>query len=247
MSGKIHSIETMGTVDGPGIRYVVFFQGCPLRCIYCHNPDTWNAGCGRAKQKSVAQIMEDLQRYRSYFKFSGGGITASGGEPLVQKNFVRDLFVACKGAGIHTCLDTSGFAKDDGVTRELLANTDLVMLDIKAGTPDMFKRVTGQAMDTTLVFARLCAEAGIEVWVRFVLVPGVNDGLEEVRALGDLVKTLPNVTKLEVIRFHQLGQHKWAALNQPYELENTPEATVEQAEAARCILREILEASVAVC
>ena len=238
-TARIHSIETMGLVDGPGIRYVVFLQGCPLRCIYCHNPDTWDGGCKKARQMSVDEMVEDILKYKSYFNSSGGGVTIGGGEPLVQKSFVLELFKILKGHNIHTALDTSGFTKMDTVTKELLALTDLVILDIK-GTKTSYREITGQPIDATFEFAKYLSDQKIPMWVRFVLVPGVNDNDDEYRGLAELLKNFSNMEKFEILPFHQLGKHKWSALNAPYKLEKTKAATKSQAQAAEARVSSFL-------
>ena len=231
MIGRVHSIETLGLVDGPGIRYVVFLQGCPLRCIYCHNPDTWEGGCKKAREVSVDYIVEDASKYKSYFNASGGGVTVGGGEPLLQKAFVAELFKALKQSRVHTALDTSGFTNIDDVTRDVLANTDLVILDIK-GSKDSYKNITGQSIDRALEFARTAEEMDVPMWVRFVLVPGVNDNEKEFAAMGELLSEFKNMEKFEVLPFHQLGAHKWEALNTPYSLKEAKAATKADAKKA---------------
>ncbi|MCL2856859.1 MAG: pyruvate formate-lyase-activating protein [Oscillospiraceae bacterium] len=228
IAGKIHSIETCGTVDGPGIRYVIFTQGCPLRCLYCHNPDTWKLNSKSAIEKPVSQLMEDIVKYKSYFKFSGGGVTLTGGEPLLQEEFAAALFEQCKKEGLHTCLDTSGHGEINNATERLLANTDLILLDIKSATPDTFKKVTGLPIDTTLEFARYLLEQNIEAWARFVLVPGLTDDEDELHTLASYLTTLKNVTRVGVLPFHQLGAYKWQDMKMRYQLADTPEPTPAQ-------------------
>jgi len=231
-NAKIHSIQTMGLVDGPGIRYVVFFQGCPLRCIYCHNPDTWNGGCPKSRGVTLDYLVEDALKYTSYFKSSGGGVTASGGEPLVQKQFVLEFFKELKKHDIHTTLDTSGFTTLDHTTKELLYYTDLVIIDIKA-SPDSYQSITGQSIDKTLEFARYLTEKKIPIWIKFVLIPGVNDNKNELAEIGKLVSEL-KPEKLDVLPFHQLGSPKWKDLD--YKLRDHPPATQTQADNAKKII-----------
>ena len=237
LTGNIHSVETCGTVDGPGIRYVIFTQGCPLRCLYCHNPDTWAPNAKNAQKMTVGQLMEDIVKYKSYFKFSGGGATLTGGEPLLQAEFAAALFEQCKKEGLHTCLDTSGHGKIDDATARLLASTDLVLMDIKSATPATFKKVTGLPIDTTLEFARYLLEQNIEAWVRFVLVPGLTDNEDELHALASYLTALKNATRVGILPFHQLGAYKWQDMNKRYRLADTPEPTPEETEKARELFR----------
>jgi len=241
--GKIHSIETGGMVDGPGIRYVIFAQGCPMQCIYCHNPDTWNNSCKRAKSLSVDELVSDIIKYKSYFKHSGGGITLSGGEPLLQKQFALELFKQCKAHGIHTALDTSGYdTKIDDITRELLRYTDLVLLDIKSISPATFKKITKRNIDKTLDFANYLAVHNVPTWIRFVLIPDINDNASEIHELGKYIATLnrtsSNIQKIEVIPFHQMGAHKWNEIGKEYELVDTKSPTQKQVDEVKKILQQ---------
>lgn len=220
MTGRIHSIETCGTVDGPGIRFVVFLQGCPLRCQYCHNPDTWETNGGH--ETTVDELVEEIQKYRSYMKFSGGGVTVSGGEPLLQADFVRALFKRCRKLGIHTALDTSGFQTITPSVVALLAVTDLVLLDIKSTNAATYQTITGAPVDTSLLFARYLSDHQIPMWVRFVYVPGLSDNEDEIRAMAKFLLGLKNLQKTEVIPFHKMGEYKWAQLGYAYTLADTP-------------------------
>ena len=181
MKGRIHSIETCGTVDGPGIRYILFTQGCPLRCKYCHNPDTWKMSAGKEADTEV--LIQDIVKYKSYMQFSGGGLTVSGGEPLLQPEFVKDLFMKCKDQGVHTCLDTSGFIAIDKA-EPVLDYTDLVLLDIKSYNPEVFKDLTGVPLDPTLAFAKHLCQRNIPIWIRYVLGPNLTDNLEDIEQIG---------------------------------------------------------------
>jgi len=207
-----------------------------MRCIYCHNPDTWEAGCKKAREVTVDYLIEDALKYQSYYKASKGGVTASGGEPLLQKAFLVEYFKTLKESGIHTAIETSGFTAIDATTKEVLKYTDLVILDIKASEV-LHKQVTGQPIDRVLEFAKYVRDKKIPMWIRFVLVPGINDNKEEFARMGEIVRQFDNVTKFDVVPFHQLGSHKWDALGAPYTLKNTKAATVKQAEIAR---KEIL-------
>jgi pyruvate formate lyase activating enzyme len=218
--GHIHSIETCGTVDGPGIRFVLFMQGCPLRCKYCHNPDTWKVGDG--KEMTAEDILEETLKYKSYMKFSGGGFTATGGEPLLQAKFLINLFKMCKDAGIHTAIDTSGFILNDDV-KELLEYTDLVLLDIKNFDPEQYKFITGVSLEPTLEFVNYLHKKNIPTWLRYVLVPGLSDNLDSIEALGQYVQPLSNIEKIEILPFHKMGEYKWEALDYKYELDEVSE------------------------
>ncbi len=190
--GKIHSVETCGTLDGPGIRYVIFFQGCPLRCQYCHNPDTWKIDEG--KKVTVDDLLEDIFKYKSFMQFSGGGITASGGEALIQHRFLEELFRKCKEDGIHTALDTSGCINLSAV-KKVIEYTDLVLLDIKSFRAQSYKELTGASITPTLEFAKYLSEIDKPMWVRYVLAPGLTDDLNEIAELADFLAELKILKK----------------------------------------------------
>jgi pyruvate formate lyase activating enzyme len=232
--GWVHSYETGSTVDGPGIRITAFMSGCLLRCQYCHNPDTWHLKDGTRIE--LADAIERLRQFAGPLRHMGGGLTISGGEPLVQVGFTRGLFRAAKQMGLHTALDTSGFLGDrcDDSYLELV---DLVLLDIKSGEPETYHRVTGKTLEPTLRFAERLAAMGKPVWVRFVLVPGLTDHPDNVAAVGKVVAAMPNVEWLEVLPLHQMGAFKWKALHLDYPLADTPTPTAEQTVAAMEILR----------
>ena len=238
VTGKIHAIETSGMVDGPGIRYVVFTQGCPLRCAYCHNPDTWEQSGKNFKEVTVSELIPDMLKYKSYFKYSGGGVTLTGGEPLLQKEFCAALFKECKRKGLHTALDTSGYASIDDATKEVLKYTDLVLLDIKSISPVTYKKVTGVPIYKTLEFAKFLQSQNITTWVCFVLVPGLTDNPEELRELAYFLTTLNNIEMVRILPFHQLGAYKWQNLDVRYTLKDTPTPTVEEAERVRDMFRQ---------
>ncbi|MCL2411210.1 MAG: pyruvate formate-lyase-activating protein [Treponema sp.] len=235
--GKIHSIETCGTVDGPGIRYVIFMQGCSLRCVYCHNPDTWSKENKTAVTKSVSDLIADIVKYKSYFTFSGGGVTLTGGEPLVQKEFALELFRQCKKEGLHTTLDTSGHTDLDSITKEILTHTDLVLLDMKSINPQTYKKVTGFTIEKLFAFAEYLNEKNIETYYRFVLVPGLTDNDQEMHDLAVYLKSLKNAHKVGILPFHQLGAYKWQDLNLNYKLKDTPIPTPKEAEKVRELFR----------
>ena len=220
IKGRIHSIETCGTVDGPGIRFIAFFQGCLMRCKYCHNRDTWDTEGG--KEVTVDDLMKDLLSYRHFMKSSGGGVTASGGEATLQKEFVTEWFKACKAQGIHTCLDTNGFIRHyDEALDALLDQTDLVMLDIKHMNDDIHIPLTHVSNKYCLEFARYLAQKGKTMWIRYVVVRGWSDDDAGAHALGAFIRDElgGKVEKLEMLPYHELGKHKWIAMGEKYELE----------------------------
>ncbi|MGG5820048.1 pyruvate formate-lyase-activating protein [Falsiroseomonas sp. HW251] len=232
--GWVHSYETGSTVDGPGVRLMLFMSGCFLRCQYCHNPDTWKLKDGTRIELSHA--IRRLQDFAPALRAMGGGLTISGGEPLVQVGFTKGLFVAAKQLGLHTALDTSGFlghrADDD-----YLRHVDLVLLDIKSGDEDTYRRVTGVEQRPTLRFAKRLAEIGKAVWVRFVLVPGLTDDPDNIAKVARFVAPMKNVEWVEVLPFHQMGAFKWKALGLEYKLEHTPTPAAAQVAAAVEIFR----------
>lgn len=228
--GFIHSVETCGTVDGPGLRYVLFLTGCPLRCLYCHNPDTQGRPCGVSK--SAGDALEEILRYRSFIR--KGGLTVSGGEPLLQPEFVHALLAGAKRHGIHTALDTSGFLGNQA-SDALLENVDLVLLDIKSWIPETYRRTTGSRIEPTIAFARRLEATGKAAWIRFVLVPGLTDAQENIAGLADFVATLSNVERVEILPFHKMGESKYQASGLPYELSDTPSPTDAELQRARKI------------
>ncbi|GMQ60813.1 pyruvate formate-lyase-activating protein [Vallitalea maricola] len=233
--GKIHSIETCGTVDGPGIRFVIFMQGCPLRCKYCHNPDTWKLGDG--EEKTVEELILEIKKYKSYMKFSGGGVTVTGGEPLLQGKFVTELFKRCKEEGIHTAVDTSGYIFND-TTKEVLDYTDLVLLDIKCYDSDRYKYITGVSLDPTISFMNYLGELNKPVWIRYVLVPGLSDNEEHIKNLSIFLSNFNNIERIELLPFHKMGEFKWEELGYTYELGDTKEPTKEEVIKAMSIIKE---------
>ncbi|KQY21445.1 pyruvate formate lyase-activating protein [Cellulomonas sp. Root485] len=216
--GSVHSWELVTAVDGPGTRLTVFLAGCLLRCLYCHNPDTLEIR--RGKSVTAKELLRRVKRYRGVMTATGGGLTLSGGEPMMQPAYVRTLLRGAKAMGVHTAIDTSGFL-GASCTDEMLDDIDLVLLDVKSGLPETYKRVTGQELAPTLAFGRRLAARGTEeVWVRFVLVPDLTDAIENVEAVAQYVASLgPVVTRVEVLPFHQMGRDKWAELGMTYELD----------------------------
>lgn len=232
--GNIHSIETCGTVDGPGIRFVVFTQGCPMRCLYCHNPDSWNTNTN--KKMSVSEI---LSQYESVKEFCKGGITVTGGEPLLQTEFITELFKSAKEKNIHTALDTSGilFTPDD--TRkfdELMKYTDLVLLDIKHIIDDEHIKLTTHSNKNILAFAKYLSDINKPVWIRHVVVPGLNYKEEYLTKLGNFLGTLNNIKALDVLPYHDMAVPKYENLGIEYKLKGVPPLTKEEAINARNII-----------
>lgn len=228
--GYVHSVEIGSTVDGPGIRFVLFLTGCPLRCQYCHNPDTWHKLNGRPV--TLDEMKAEIFKYERVLKISGGGLTISGGEPVQQHGFVTAIFRYCKSHGIHTCLDTSG-RLGARMTDAELADIDLHLLDIKSGDPEVYKRVTGHPLEPTLAYARRLSDLGRPMWVRFVLVPGLTDGHDNVEKIADIVAGLKTVQRVEILKFHQMGADKWAKLGIPYQLADTQPPAPELVERVR--------------
>ncbi|MDF2541455.1 MAG: pflA [Herbinix sp.] len=222
--GRIHSLESFGTVDGPGIRFVVFMQGCVLRCQFCHNPDTWDTTKGM--EYTPQQLMDEIVLYKSYMNFSGGGVTFTGGEPLLQAEYILEVSKLCKEQGISVAIDTSGFVWNDTV-KEILEYTDLVLLDIKNYDPLVYKTVTGVSLSPTLKFLDYLKEKNINTWVRYVLVPNLTDNLDSVRQLSDHLDHFPNVSKIELLGFHKMGEYKWKELGLEYKLSDTKEPSKE--------------------
>lgn len=228
--GCIHSVETCGTVDGPGIRYVLFMHGCPLHCQYCHNPDT--KGRPRGNQTSADTAFEDVLKYKMFIR--KGGLTISGGEPLMQPEFVEAMFRKARAEGIHTALDTSGFV-GHRASDALLDLTDLVLLDIKSFIPETYKKVTGVSIKPTLEFARRLDARGNKAWIRFVLVPGLTDDEENIEQLAGFVSTLTNIERVEILPFHKMGEDKYKRSSLLYKLAATQPPSEEQMQRARDI------------
>jgi pyruvate formate lyase activating enzyme len=228
--GYVHSYEVGSTVDGPGIRFVGFLTGCLLRCQYCHNPDTWHKHNGHPV--TVSRAMKQIGKYAQVLKISKGGITLSGGEPMVQKAFVLRIFRRCKELGLHTCMDTSGRLGDRFTDAELM-DIDLNLLDIKSGDPAIYEKVTRQPLQPTLDYARRLSSLGRPMWVRFVLVPGLTDGHDNVEKVADICAGLKSLERVEILRFHQMGRDKWHKLGLQYPLENVEPPDAELTERVR--------------
>lgn len=220
--GKVHSIETCGTVDGPGIRFVVFMQGCNLRCLYCHNPDTWDKNSGM--NYTAKDLFNEIIKYDSYMRLSNGGVTITGGEPLLQAEFLIELFMMCKAHGIHTAIDTAGTVINDSV-KILLEWTDLVILDIKHFDPEQYKQLTGGNLQNTLDFLHYVNDIQKRLWIRYVLVPQLTDQLDSISKLSKHLSHMKTVERIEILPFHKMGEYKWEGLEIPYQLANIPEPT----------------------
>jgi len=235
MIGYIHSVETMGTVDNGGIRFVLFLQGCRLRCTFCHNPDTWLAS---GKPVTVAEIIEQLKSYKIFFELSGGGLTVSGGEPLLQSSFVKELFVEAGKLGIHRALDTAGYCKR-GNLQEVLPYTDQVIFSLKVVNPEKHRRLTERENVDIIKNLRLTAESQVQLVVCYVLIPGINDSMEDARDLANLVKSLNRKVPVDVLAYSKLGAEKWEEMGLSDPLAGVAPATQEQVERFQAELSEL--------
>jgi pyruvate formate lyase activating enzyme len=228
--GYVHSYEVGSTVDGPGIRMVAFLTGCLLRCQYCHNPDTWHKHNGHPV--TVSRAMQQIGKYAQVLKISKGGVTLSGGEPMVQRPFITRIFRRCKELGLHTCVDTSGRLGDRMTDQELM-DIDLNLLDIKSGDPAVYEKVTRQPLQPTLDYARRLSALGRPMWIRYVLVPGLSDGFDNVQKVADFCAGLTSVERVEILRFHQMGSNKWEKLGLTYPLKDVEPPDAELTERVR--------------
>ena len=233
VTGRIHSFESLGAVDGPGIRFVVFMQGCHLKCKYCQNRDTWDINEGT--QYTVKQVVEKIMRYKNYIVASNGGVTLSGGEPLLQQDFVISLFQELKRHNISTCVDTSGMFTITDKIKQIIDLTDIFFLDLKAINDETCKWLTGSSNSLELEFAKYINEKNKRIWIRQVLVPGITDKKEDLLKLKDFLKTI-NVEKFEFLPYHDLGKYKWEKLGVPYELEDVRVASNKDVERAKKIM-----------
>lgn len=235
MNGKIHSIESFGTVDGPGIRLVVFMQGCPMRCLYCHNPDTWSVNGGR--EVSAQEVIDEYEKYKEFL--TNGGITITGGEPLMQIDFVTEVFMLAKQKNIHTCLDTSGvtFRSDNtGKFDRLMEYTDLILLDVKHIDSLKHKEITSHSNENILAFARYLKEKDIPVWIRHVVVEGYTDNEEDLLELGKFLSSMKNIKALDVLPYHDMGRVKYEKLGLEYPLKDIQPLSKSEAVKARDII-----------
>lgn len=234
-TGRIHSWDLSTGVDGPGTRFVLFVNGCPLRCLYCSNPDTWHMRDGR--DTTADEVMTQIGTYRDFLTAAGGGVTLTGGEPLLQPGFTAEVLRRCKEAGLHTALDTSGFL-GTRATAALLADTDLVLLDIKSFDVNTYRKLTGGELAPTLNFATRLDRLGVPMWIRYVLVPGWTDDMDAVDGLARFVSGLGSVDRVEVLPFHKLGAAKYEALGIPFPLRDQPTPEPEMTERVRARFRE---------
>ncbi len=232
--GRVHSFETFGAVDGPGIRFVIFMQGCSLQCKYCQNRDTWEINAGN--QYSAEELLNKILKYKNYFLASGGGVTVSGGEPLLQYKFLIELFTLLKKENIHTAIDTSGNVDLTDDMKKLIDLTDLFLLDIKCINDEICKKLTGVSNKKELAFAKYLSSINKPTWIRQVIVPTITDRTEDLLALKDFLSTLTNVEKIELLPYHDLGKSKWIKLGLKYELENIRVANNNDIEYAKRIL-----------
>ncbi len=238
IKGRIHSIETFGSVDGPGVRFLIFLKGCNLRCKYCHNADTWNPES--AEQRTASELLDKAERYRSYWG-KDGGITVSGGEPLLQMEFLKELFHEAKARGINTCIDTAGepFTREEPFFtsfKELMDDTDLLLVDIKHIDNEEHIKLTGKTNENILGMLEFLAEIGKPVWIRHVLVPGITDNDEYLERTAQFIRSLGNVEKVDVLPYHSMGKYKWDELGIPYQLEGVEAPSDDRIENARKIL-----------
>lgn len=236
IKGRIHSIESMGLVDGPGIRTVIFFQGCPLRCIYCHNPDTWNIKNGT--EITPEELLKKILRFKPYFEKSGGGVTFSGGEVLLQPDFLLEMLKLCKEKGIHTAIDTSGFGL--GKYDEILKYTDLVLLDIKHVDNGGYKSLTGQGKKPLDDFLSTLSKHNSKLWIRHVIVPNITDSKEHISKLAHIIKQIDNVEKVELLPYHTLGVSKYEKLGINYPLKDTSSMDKENLKELEEYLKQLL-------
>ena len=228
MDGYIHSVETFGAVDGPGVRYVVFMQGCPLRCLFCHNPDSWKMGEG--EKKSDTELMADILEYKSFIK--RGGVTFSGGEPMMQPGFLRSMLRLCKKHGLHTAVDTSGAVSTE-ISGSVICEADMLLLDIKTLDEELYPKLTGQTIENNLATLQYCEDIGKPVWIRHVLVPGYTLVKERMEKLAAYLKQFKCIQRIELLPFHKLGEYKWEELGETYQLYDVPVPTEEEMKMAK--------------
>lgn len=235
IQGRIHSIESFGTVDGPGIRFIVFFQGCVMRCLYCHNPDSQNMKAGRLI--TVDELMSEIVSYKHFLTKNGGGVTASGGEAILQPGFVTEWFKACHKEGLTTCLDTNGYAKHfTQAIIDLVKESDLVMLDLKQINDEIHKKLTGISNRYSIDFAKYLHQQNKRTWIRYVIVPDWSDDDASAHLLGQLTAPMDNIEKIELLPFHTLGAHKWKELGWKFELEDVKPPSTETMDRIQAII-----------
>ena len=237
MKGRVHSIESMGLVDGPGIRTVVFLQGCSLRCAFCHNPDTWSVSEGT--EMSPEELTKQILKFKSYHKASGGGVTFSGGEPLLQPDFLIETFKLCKEQGVHITLDTAGCGL--GRYEEILEYVDLILYDIKHIKPKRYLSLTRHTIDESLRFLEAAQKLEKKMWIRQVIVPGINDNEDYIGALADIIKGLRGVEKVELLPYHKMGLVKYEVMKQKYPLDGVPEMDKLRCKELQELLRNLIK------
>lgn len=237
IKGRIHSEESAGTVDGPGLRYVVFMQGCPLRCQFCHNPDTWNLNGGR--EVGVDELLQRILKYKEFMKFSGGGVTISGGDPILQIPFLTELFKRLKENGIHTALDTSGYVMITKDLDQLLQYTDLVLLDIKQLDTIKHKELTGFDNIRIMHFMQHLEDMKVKTWIRYVVLPTISDDIEYARRMAEFAKKYHNVEYVELLPYHEMGKYKWEALGLKYKLSELSPPSKETMKAIKAVFKEV--------
>jgi pyruvate formate lyase activating enzyme len=235
IKGRIHSLESFGTVDGPGIRFVVFMQGCPLRCLYCHNPDTWDVNVEPAYLMSAQELLEEVLKYKRFIL--NGGVTVTGGEPLLQSVFLKEFFKLCREEGIHTALDTSG-AITSTAAFDMLEYVDLVLLDIKAIDPELHKQLTKARIDKPLAFLNHLQDIGKDTWVRHVVVPNLTDDTEQLEKLADYLTQFSVIKKVELLPYHVMGVSKYEEMGMEYALKDTEALSSENLSVAEGIFSE---------
>lgn len=233
MEGKIHSIETFGAVDGPGIRYVIFVQGCPLRCLFCHNPDSWNLKDG--KTVCSEDLVKNILEYRNFIE--KGGVTISGGEPLFQPEFVSDILDLCRKNNLHTALDTAGSVPIE-ISKPVIDKANMLLLDIKALGNEMCRTITGLSNKNTLDTLNYTREVNKPIWIRHVLLPGYSFTTDQLEELAEFLTAYPNIEKVELLPFHKMGEYKWEELGLPYKLYDTQPPSSEEYEKAVEIFRK---------
>lgn len=241
MTGRIHSIETFGTVDGPGIRFIAFFQGCPMRCAFCHNPDTWNPDAPVQYEMTPEELLAEVKRYKSFIK--KGGVTCSGGEPLMQADFLIEFFRLCQEAGFHTALDTSGVIFSEK-TKQVLEHTDLVLLDIKTLDDTLHKAYTGHTRANNQAFLDYLRDIHKPTWIRHVLVPNYTDDDTRLHVLAQHLSSYKNVERVELLPYHTMGTYKYQELGIPYPLEGIPPLSDERKQHAIDLFRQHLSCPV---
>lgn len=233
--GRIHSIESMGLVDGPGIRTVIFFQGCSLRCIYCHNPDTWDRKLGY--EVNSVELIKKIIRYKPYFEKSGGGVTFSGGECLDQEEFLLELLKRCKEEGIHTAIDTSGYGR--GNYEEILKYTDLVLLDIKHINDEGYRRITNYGISGLEKFIEALNNSNSKVWMRHVVIPGITDNEEHMESFREILYKIKNLDKVQLLPYHSMGVEKYKKLHIPYPLKGVKDMDEERIDKLNSIIKKV--------